>query len=207
MFGPRLATACVPTWPVVKKADNTIHPHVEQECACDPANYTGSVRARVATEFVLVTEALVAAGGLEAVQCANCLLMHARADTYVEPGGSVAFFERVQCNGAQARRLGAADLPFAFAPERSLALSRAPARWLSASHLPSSSLKALLLFGADGADSELRTAGPPTAQKELEALSKINMWHALTQEPGAERLAAAAAKWVCACVPRVGAKR
>ena len=42
-----------------------------------------------------------------------------------------------------------------------------------------------------------------TAQKELEALSKINMWHALTQEPGAERLAAAAAKWVCACNARV----
>ena len=29
------------------------------------------------------------------------------------------------------------------------------------------------------------------------------MWHALTQEPGAERLAAAAAKWVCACNARV----
>ena len=60
-----------------------------------------------------------------------------------------------------------------------------------------------MLFGGAAAASELCTAGPPTALAELEAIKDVDMWHALTQEPGAERLAAAAAKWVCACNARV----
>jgi len=158
---------CLPTLPIVKKAANTLHPHLEQEFKTDAQNYNGGVRARVATEFIVVTEALMAPSGgactLERVRCANALLMHARCDTFVEPNGSVAFFERAQCSGS----------------------------------------KALLLFGGDARTSELRTAGPPTAQSELEAIKDANMWHALTQEPGAERLAAAAAKWVCECNARV----
>ena len=141
--------------------------HTSQESKTDSQNYNGGVRGRVATEFVLVTEAFMAPRGgvraLEGVSCANALLMHARRDSYVDPAGSVAFFERAQCAGS----------------------------------------KTLLLFGSDADASELRTAGPPTARAELEALKDVDMWHALTQEPGAERLAAAAAKWVCECNARM----
>ena len=201
----------IPTLPVVKKAVNTLHPHLEQErpyltytelvhlsnthlsrclhaqfvtsnrasghhtrvlhasqeCKADSQNYNGGVRGRVATEFVLVTEAFMAPRGgaraLEGANCANALLMHARRDGYVDPAGSVAFFERVQCAGS----------------------------------------KTLLLFGGDAHTSELRTVGPPTARAELEALRDIDMGHAITQEPGTERVAAAAAKWVCECSARV----
>ena len=103
------------------------------------------------------------ARALEGVSCANVLLMHAWCDNYVDPAGSVAFYERAQCAGS----------------------------------------KALLLFGGNADASELRTAGPSTAHAELEALKDVDMCHLLTQEPGAERLAAAAAKWVCECNARV----
>ena len=140
---------------------------ISQERKTDEQNYNGGVRGRVATEFVLVTEAFMAPRGgaraLEGVSCANVLLMHSRCDNYVDPAGSVAFYERAQCAGS----------------------------------------KALLLFGGDADASELRTAGPSTAHAELEALKDVDMCHLLTQEPGAERLAAAAAKWLCECNARV----
>ena len=141
--------------------------HPSQERKTDEQNYNGGVRGRVAAEFVLVTEAFMAPRGgaraLEGISCANMLLMHAWCDNYVDPAGSVAFYERAQCAGS----------------------------------------KALLLFGGNADASELRTAGPSTAHAELEALKDVDMCHLLTQEPGAERLAAAAAKWVCECNARV----
>ena len=141
--------------------------HASQERKMDEQNYNGGARGRVATEFVLVTEAFMAPHGgaraLEGVSCANVLLMHAWCDNNTDPAGSVAFYERAQCAGS----------------------------------------KALLLFGGDADASELRTAGPPTAHAELEALKDVDMCHLLTQEPGAERLAAAAARWVCECNARV----
>ena len=113
----------------------------------DEQNYNGGARGRVATEFVLVTEAFMAPHGgaraLEGVSCANVLLMHAWCDNNTDPAGSVAFYERAQCAGS----------------------------------------KALLLFGGDADASELRTAGPPTAHAELEALKDVDMCHLLTQEP------------------------
>ena len=102
----------------------------------DEQNYNGGARGRVATEFVLVTEAFMAPHGgaraLEGVSCANVLLMHAWCDNNTDPAGSVAFYERAQCAGS----------------------------------------KALLLFGGDADASELRTAGPPTAHAEFEALKR-----------------------------------
>ena len=50
-------------------------------------------------------QALMAPRGersLERVRVANALLMHARADSFVEPNGSRAFFERAQCPGSKA---------------------------------------------------------------------------------------------------------
>ena len=78
----------------------------------DEQNYNGGARGRVATEFALVTEAFMAPRGgaraLEGVSCANVLLMHAWCDNYVDPIGSVAFFERATCADSKALLLSLA---------------------------------------------------------------------------------------------------
>ena len=57
------------------------------------------------TPYSSPNQALMAPRGersLEGVRVANALLMHARADSFVEPNGSRAFFERAQCPGSKA---------------------------------------------------------------------------------------------------------
>ena len=94
-------SAWMPTLPVTSNKTQ-----FEQERKTDEQNYNGGVRGRVATKFVLVTEACMAPRGgaraLEGVSCANVLLMHAWCDNYVDPAGSVAFYERAQCSGSKA---------------------------------------------------------------------------------------------------------
>ena len=154
----------LPTLCVVKPAMNTVHPLNQQEKDLDPNNWQGALRTRIATEFVKVTEAFMdgpsGPNALEKIQCRNVLLMHALADTFTEPAGSVAVYERCQCDGT----------------------------------------KALVRFGRDGAKSEFTFDGPPAAKDELIALDGLKMWHALTQEPGSDRIAAACASWICAIV-------
>lgn len=153
----------LPTLAVVKPAQNTIHPLTQQEKNLDPNNWQGGVRSRVAVEFVKVTEAFMDPSGpkaLEKIHCRNILLMHALADTFTEPAGSVAVYERCKCDGT----------------------------------------KALVRFGRDGAKSEFTFDGPPAAKDELLGLDGLKMWHALTQEPGSDRLAAACAEWINAIV-------
>lgn len=154
----------LPTLCVVKPAENTVHPLNQQEKNLDPNNWQGALRARVATEFVKVTEAFMdgpsGPKALEKVHCRNILLMHALADTFTEPDGSVAVYDRCKCQGT----------------------------------------KALVRFGRDGAKSEFAFDGPPAAKDALLALDGLKMWHALTQEPGCDRIAAACASWICAIV-------
>lgn len=103
----------LPTVKLVKKAENTVHPHIEREIAADPLNNTQPICVRPATEFVLITEAFMAQGGeksLEAVRCRDLLLVHALADTFVEPGGSLAAYSR--CSVSRSKTLlliGAGD--------------------------------------------------------------------------------------------------
>ena len=138
-------------------------------------------------------QALMAPRGersLEGVRVANALLMHARADSFVEPNGSRAFFERAQCPGSKAHPHPS--------PNPSPSPSPSPSPNPSPNPQPSSTpnpnpnptpnpnpKQALVLFGGAAAASELCTAGPPTALAELEAIKDVDMWHALTQAPGA----------------------
>lgn len=172
-------SSCIPQVPVVKKAYNPIHPHLETELLADPLNNSLPVRVRVATEFVLVTEAFMASGGdksLEQVSCKELLLVHALADQFVEPQGSVAAFARMACTGSKTLLLmgGAGDNGKGEVPRGSLEQSGGASK--DASH----------------------------AARALLKLQDCGMWHALTQEPGNAELGSAIAVWICERVPKRG---
>lgn len=90
-------SALFPTLPLAKRAINTVHPHMEEELVNEPTNWTQPFRIRVATECTIITEAFMEEGGeasLEHVKVPNLLAIHSKVDTFVEPLGSVAVFER-----------------------------------------------------------------------------------------------------------------
>mmetsp|Transcript_34432 Transcript_34432/g.80623 ORF Transcript_34432/g.80623 Transcript_34432/m.80623 type:complete len:394 (-) Transcript_34432:205-1386(-) len=171
----------LPTLPVVARPENTLNPHLDAEFKAEPSNYLGAVRVRPAAEFTLFTEALMdprrGPRALERVSCRDLLCVHALADTFVEPQGTVAAFERAKVRG----------------------------------------LRTMLLIGRAGGEAgELRESGgasgtpPPeesAAREQLRALTDLGMWHALTQEPGAEKLGSAVAAWIIESAGRLRAER
>lgn len=95
----------VPRLPIVARAKSAVHPHMEAELQADPLNWTRSFRVRVSCEFVKVTESMMARGGpasLEKLRCGNLLAIHSKADTFTEPLGSLAVYERCACAGSSA---------------------------------------------------------------------------------------------------------
>ena len=181
-------------------------PEPEPEPEPEPFSPTG-IQTRTLNPYP--NQALMAPRGersLERVRVANALLMHARADSFVEPNGSRAFFERAQCPGSKAHahpspnpNAGPSPGPNPNpcpnpSPNPSPSPSPNPTPNPSPNPEPSSTPKpsrnpnpkqALVLFGGAAAASELCTAGPPTALAELEAIKDVDMWHALTQAPSA----------------------
>jgi hypothetical protein len=86
-----------------------------------------------------------------------------RCDTFVEPNGSVAFFERAQCSGSKAiASPHHLTPPHLTSPHLTSPHNLASPRLALALTFNSGS-KALLLFGGDAATSELRTAGKQVA--------------------------------------------
>jgi hypothetical protein len=97
----------IPTAKIVKRAGNHLHPHLDTELAADALNYSEPFRVRISTEFVLITERMMCdsadeEASLHRVRVRNLLCCHSLADSYTEPEGSRAAYERIVCEGERA---------------------------------------------------------------------------------------------------------
>ena len=177
----------LPTLPLIAKSDSVIAQQLDIEFKADVTNYTGSVRVRVAYYFDTVCRQFLATGGdhaLERVTCGALLALHARGDTMTEPNGSISLFERASCARKALVLIGGPDgLPGLVRTSVDGVEGPQVAEGAADGKTPKR--------GKERAGCEGGAVG--AAMRELLSLRQ---WHALTSEPGCEKVSAAVAVWM-----------
>lgn len=167
----------LPTLPLVAKSESVLAQQLDVEFKADKSNYTGSVRVRVAYYFDLVCRQFLAAGCMENITCGALLALHARGDTMTEPDGSVALFER------------------ATSARKALVLIGGPDGRPGLARTIVDGVERQALSEADGVGGRGR-ARESASDASLRELLSLQQWHALTSEPGCEKVSAAVTLWL-----------